>query len=95
MVTFRRFLSICCLVLIGSSALATPEFARTYKMPCIKCHVHVPKLSPFGEEFVANGYRIPGASKNKTLPVAAWFSLQSQNRAADSSRFKTVPNRLE
>jgi hypothetical protein len=90
---------LCCIVLvqliISSNADATPEFARTYNMACIKCHVHVPKLNSFGEQFAASGYKLSNAEKIKTLPFAAWVSAQSQNRASDATRFKTVPNRVE
>ncbi len=43
------------------SAQAIPPFARTYGLSCTTCHVGGPeKLSPFGEAFRDNGYRIPG-----------------------------------
>lgn len=42
-------------------AQAIPPFARTYGLSCTTCHVGGPeKLSPFGEAFRDNGYRIPG-----------------------------------
>jgi hypothetical protein len=43
------------------AAKAIPPFARTYGLSCTTCHVGGPeKLSPFGEAFRDNGYRIPG-----------------------------------
>jgi hypothetical protein len=34
-----------------------PAFARRYKVRCRLCHDPVPKLTPFGEQFAANGFR--------------------------------------
>jgi len=40
---------------------AIPAFARLYGASCTMCHDPIPRLSPFGEMFVANGYRFyPG-----------------------------------
>ncbi len=49
------------LVLHVPRAYAVPPFARTYGLSCTTCHVGGPeKLTPFGEAFRDNGYRIPG-----------------------------------
>lgn len=77
------------------SSRATPQLAREYKMECASCHAHVPKLNAFGEQFLADGYRLPGEKKARTIPIAVWFSGLSQNMANDADRFKTVPNRIE
>ncbi len=39
-------------------AAAIPAFARRYKVSCQLCHHPIPKLTPFGEQFAANGYRM-------------------------------------
>jgi hypothetical protein len=45
----------------GARANAIPAFARLYGASCSMCHDPIPRLSPFGEMFVANGYRFyPG-----------------------------------
>ncbi|MCX7833349.1 MAG: hypothetical protein N2490_03980 [Ignavibacteria bacterium] len=41
------------------SALSIPAFARKYNLSCNVCHYVVPKLKPFGDEFVGNGFQIP------------------------------------
>jgi hypothetical protein len=42
-------------------ANAIPAFARLYRVSCTLCHDPIPRLSAFGEMFVANGYRFfPG-----------------------------------
>jgi len=38
---------------------AMPGFARKYKFTCQTCHAPFPKLKPYGEEFAANGFRLP------------------------------------
>lgn len=80
---------------VSASLMATPQFAREQALPCSACHAHVPKLNAFGEKFLANGYRVPGAEKKKTHPFALWMSAQSQNSAANPGRYKTIPNRVE
>jgi len=54
-----RVLSLLVAVALAapSSAEAIPAFARRYKVSCLLCHNPVPKLTPFGEQFAANGFR--------------------------------------
>lgn len=75
------------LALVVSSG-ATPQFARQYDLDCSSCHVHVPKLNTFGEEFLANGYTLPDREAKATPPLSVWSSVASQNYAdrADGSR---------
>lgn len=44
------------LVMPGPAA-AIPAFARKYKVSCALCHNPIPKLTAFGEQFAANGFR--------------------------------------
>lgn len=37
---------------------AVPVFARRYRVSCQLCHLPIPKLTAFGEQFAANGYRM-------------------------------------
>lgn len=46
--------------LLPRPAQAIPTFARQYEMSCAACHAAVPKLNGFGEDFAANGFRLPG-----------------------------------
>ena len=46
-------------------ARAIPAFARKYKLSCSTCHVAVPKLKPYGEEFAANGFILPKGEEPK------------------------------
>jgi hypothetical protein len=42
-------------------ALSIPTYARQYNLSCSSCHSPVPKLTPFGQEFEANGFQLGGA----------------------------------
>ncbi len=64
---------IALLVVSVRGSKATPQFSRETQLPCISCHTHVPRLNKFGQQFHANGFRIPGHEKAKTLPL--WASL--------------------
>lgn len=52
------------LTFLTSQAMAIPSFARRYSMSCKVCHTPFPKLKPYGEEFMNNGYVI----KDKETP---------------------------
>lgn len=47
-------------VLWPSTASATSQWARKYKVECSMCHTGFPRLNSFGEAFMRNGYQIPG-----------------------------------
>jgi hypothetical protein len=43
-----------------SDVHAVPAFARKYDMTCGTCHTRFPRLNPYGERFLENGYQLPG-----------------------------------
>jgi len=43
-------------------ASAVPAFARKYQMSCNVCHTRQPRLNPYGQRFMENGYQLPGTS---------------------------------
>lgn len=47
-------------VLWPSTVLATSQWARKYNVECSMCHQGFPRLNPFGEAFMRNGYQMPG-----------------------------------
>jgi hypothetical protein len=49
---------------------AIPVFAHRYGLSCQACHTAVPHLTPFGERFLADGYRIRGVGPKPAFPVA-------------------------
>ncbi len=53
-------------VFAASSASSMPGFARKHRMTCQTCHAPFPKLKPFGEEFAANGFRLPEGESPRT-----------------------------
>ena len=40
-------------------ATAIPAFARKYGFSCSTCHAPVPRLKAYGEDFAANGFKLP------------------------------------
>jgi len=56
--------------LLPVPAEAIPAFARLHRVSCSMCHDPVPRLSAFGEMFVANGYRFaPGQPAPDAMPT--------------------------
>lgn len=61
-IVFLLFFSMLVPVLIVFSekeGTAMPGFARKYRFTCQTCHAPFPKLKPYGEEFAANGFKLP------------------------------------
>jgi hypothetical protein len=53
-------------------AESVPIFARKYHKSCSMCHIAIPKLNEFGEQFRNNGYQFPGTVEE--IPI--WQSQQ-------------------
>lgn len=71
MIKRRVWLMLACLTGIGLSApgpaWGIPAFARKYGVSCAMCHDPIPKLNPYGELFMANGYALaPGDTTGTT-----------------------------
>jgi len=49
-----------------NDAQAIPAFARKYDVSCNVCHTRQPRLNPFGQRFMENGYQLPGTSDGGT-----------------------------
>ena len=64
----KKIVVVLVLLTVGLSAVGTlnamPAFARKYQMSCKVCHSPFPKLKPYGEEFVGNGFVL----KDKEAP---------------------------
>ncbi|MGE0352905.1 MAG: hypothetical protein AB7I33_14170 [Gemmatimonadales bacterium] len=55
------------LSVVPADADALPVFARRYKVSCSLCHNPIPRLTPFGDQFAANGFRMsPGEAPQDT-----------------------------
>lgn len=59
-----------CIIGAASPASAIPVFAHRYGLSCQVCHTVVPHLTPFGQQFLANGYRMRGLEPKPAFPVA-------------------------
>ena len=90
------------LILGGILLFSTPEesygvpyFARQNGVTCSACHVIPPKLNQGGENFRANGYKLPDAGPEKrTWPFALWFSYRGEAQTSKDLN-KTLPNKVE
>ncbi len=67
-----RFLWTCAAAALLAATLAParaeaiPAFARKYKLSCTTCHAPFPRLKPFGDEFAANGFALPGQESDRS-----------------------------
>jgi hypothetical protein len=75
-------------------AAALPVFAHEYGFICQKCHTEIPNLTPFGRAFLANGFRLPGASPGSTFPIATRVNL-AYSSAPDPGLPKAVVDEVE
>lgn len=103
---FRRCLAfaVAAFALAGASggrADAIPVFAHRFGLTCQACHTEVPHLTPFGEAFLANGYRLPGLKPKPAFPVAIRVETDYASAgAADPDDIKgplpkTIVNEIE
>lgn len=53
----------------ADQAEAIPAFARKYKFSCTTCHIAIPKLKDYGNEFAASGFRLPEGQEPKRAYV--------------------------
>lgn len=93
--TLRAVLLLALFFSVSISAIATPQFARQYNLECSSCHSHVPKLNVFGEEFVANNYRMKDRDPQSKIPLSVWLSQLSQTRQNAPDKINSIPNRIE
>lgn len=61
----RKFATVLGVLMLFSvmwpgTASATSQWARKYKVECSMCHQGFPRLNEFGEQFMRNGYQMPG-----------------------------------
>lgn len=54
-------------LLFPSCSSAIPAFARKYNVNCMVCHTRPPRLNPYGERFLENGYQLPGSEDGGTI----------------------------
>lgn len=52
------WLALAVLLSPAAEAVGIPVFARRYRVSCQLCHNPVPALTPFGEQFAGNGFRM-------------------------------------
>jgi hypothetical protein len=55
-----KFLLVAAFVAIGYEAHAVSQWSRKYGVSCTTCHSAFPRINKFGEEFMQNGFQMPG-----------------------------------
>jgi hypothetical protein len=81
-------------LLARAPAGAIPVFAHRYGLSCQACHTEVPHLTPFGEAFLANGYRIRGLTPKPAFPVALRVELAYASGGSDDSGSGSLPKTI-
>ncbi len=93
------------LLAVASAPLdAIPAFARRYNVPCMLCHDPIPRLTRFGEDFAARGFRMaegdtvgttslgdPLLRLSETFPLAVRFDayVVAQGGSTVDTDFRT------
>jgi hypothetical protein len=104
----QKIQTLIILMVIATTIICTdngysiPAFARKYKISCNTCHVAIPKLKSYGDDFAGNGFLLPDGEEPKRayvntgdetlllmrdLPLAIRFDAYVQ--AADRNNVKT------
>lgn len=79
-------------------ASAIPLFAHRYGLTCQACHTEVPHLNPFGEAFLADGYRLPGVKVKNPIPLSVRIQTAYSSAAStgpEGSLPKTIVDEIE
>lgn len=80
--------------LVPRPARAIPVFAHRYGLSCQVCHTEVPHLTAFGEQFLANGYRLPGLRPKPIFPVAVKVELAYSSAASGDEGGGKLPKAI-
>jgi len=77
-------------------AKALPIFAHRFGLQCEVCHTAIPHLTPFGQAFLADGYRLPSSvPRNKTMPIALKVNLAYSSATDPSGLPKAIVDEVE
>jgi hypothetical protein len=87
-------LSAAAFALAPRPAEAIPVFAHRYGFSCQQCHTEVPHLTPFGERFLANGYRLPGLRPKPVFPIAVKVELAYSSAAEEDEGGGKLPKAI-
>ena len=89
-------LVIAVMLTAPDDGISIPAFARKYSFSCSTCHLAVPKLKEYGDDFAGNGFQLPDADEpvrafkdvgdpdlllQRDLPVAIRFDAYARYRS--------------
>lgn len=94
---FRSLVPAFVLALLCNAAPASaiPLFAHEYGVTCQECHTAIPHLNPFGQYFLANGYRIPGLEPGHVFPIAIKANLAYTSEPDPAGLPKAIVDEVE
>ncbi|HEY0615495.1 MAG TPA: hypothetical protein VGC96_12665, partial [Candidatus Elarobacter sp.] len=75
-------------------AAAIPVFAHRYGLACQACHTEVPHLTPLGERFAADGYRLGALAPKPAFPVAVKVELAYSSAAGEADGGGKLPKAI-
>ena len=85
-IRLTMFLTLCSLFAV-ENGFAIPTYARQYKLSCSACHSPVPKLTPFGDQFAANGFQLEGLAPPEAIVQTDDASLSLMREFPIAVRF--------
>jgi hypothetical protein len=89
-------LAVALMIGVQSRAYAIPVFAHRYGLSCQVCHTIVPHLTPFGQAFMRDGFRIPpGFPSHAVVPVTVKVNVQYSNQPQPATLPKVIVDELE
>lgn len=62
LIVLMPFIAVTMFMMDISDAEAIPAYARKFQANCALCHSNVPRLTPFGQKVLENGYQFPGTT---------------------------------
>lgn len=76
-------------VLLAGPVLATPAFSEKTKLDCNACHTRGYPLTPLGDKFKANNYKLPAAKRPCKKVTIKLFDAQGVFQRRYSGCFPT------
>jgi hypothetical protein len=91
----RLVAALAMLCLFPAPAQAIPVFAHRYGVTCQACHTTVPHLNAVGQRFLADGYRAPGRTPSRVLPIAVKVNLAYSSAPDPTGLPKAIVDEVE
>jgi len=84
----------CALLCCSERSKALPIFAHRFGLQCEVCHTAIPHLTPFGQAFLADGFRLPSPSR-AAFPIALKVNLAYSSATDPSGLPKAIVDEVD